>query len=223
MGEAVGGVLAPAVGVALSPIPIVGVVLMLSTPKGRTNGLAFGLGWFVGLAAVSTVVLTATAGADSSSATADGTGTALVAFGVVLAVVGVRQWRKRPAPGEQPELPGWIDAVDHFGPPKALGLGLLLSAANPKNLALTVAAAASISQTGADGADAVAAELVFLVIASSTVVGLVLVHLVAGARVADGLDRLKTTMANHSAVIMAVICWVLAAKLIGDGTGGLTG
>jgi threonine/homoserine/homoserine lactone efflux protein len=223
MGEAIGGVLAPAVGVALSPIPIVAVVLMLATPKGRSNGPAFGLGWIVGLVVVSVVVLTLTSGADTSSSASDGTNGTLVIFGVVLAVVGVRQWRKRPKPGEEPAMPGWMDSVDHFTAPKALGLGVALSAMNPKNLALTVAAAASISQSGADGAEAFVAELAFVVIASSTVVGLVLAHLVAGERVAGWLDRLKTTMATHNAVIMAVICWVLAAKLIGDGTGRLSG
>ncbi|OWY59218.1 hypothetical protein B7486_75765, partial [cyanobacterium TDX16] len=96
MGEAIGGVLAPAVGVALSPIPIVAVILMLATPKGRSNGPAFGLGWIAGLVVVSVAVLTVTSGADTSSSTDDGTSTALVVFGVVLLVVGVRQWRKRP-------------------------------------------------------------------------------------------------------------------------------
>lgn len=223
MGEAIGGVLAPAVGVALSPIPIVAVILMLATPKGRSNGPAFGLGWIAGLVVVSVVVLTVTSGADTSSTTDDGTNSALIVFGVVLLVVGVRQWRKRPAPGEEAEMPAWMDSVDHFTAPKALGLGVLLSAVNPKNLALTVAAAASISQSGADTAGVVGGEVVFVAIASSTVVGLVLAHLVLGERVASRLERLKTTMATHNAVIMAVICWVLAAKLIGDGTGRLSG
>ena len=45
MGDAVGEVLALAVGASLSPIPIIGVVLMLATPRGRGNGLAFLVGW----------------------------------------------------------------------------------------------------------------------------------------------------------------------------------
>jgi hypothetical protein len=39
MGEAIGQVLSYAVGVALSPIPIIGVTLMLGTPGARPNGL----------------------------------------------------------------------------------------------------------------------------------------------------------------------------------------
>ena len=45
MREAIGAILPLAVGVALSPVPIIAVVLMLGTPGGRTNGLAFLGGW----------------------------------------------------------------------------------------------------------------------------------------------------------------------------------
>ena len=46
MGQAIGQVLPPAVGVGLSPIPIVAVIVMLVTPRARVNGPAFlGAGW----------------------------------------------------------------------------------------------------------------------------------------------------------------------------------
>jgi hypothetical protein len=39
--EANGQVLSSGLGVALSPLPIIAVVLMLATPRGRANGPAF--------------------------------------------------------------------------------------------------------------------------------------------------------------------------------------
>lgn len=57
MGQTIGNVLPLALGVGISPIPIVAVVLMLATPRGRVNGPAFLLGWIVGIAAVGTAVL----------------------------------------------------------------------------------------------------------------------------------------------------------------------
>ncbi len=36
------------------------------------------------------------------------------------------------------------------------------------------------------------------------------------------LARLKDWMSQHNAVIMTVLCVIIAAKLIGDGIGGLT-
>jgi Sap, sulfolipid-1-addressing protein len=47
MGEAVGQSLPLAVGVALSPVPIIAVVLMLTTPRARANGPAFVVGWLL--------------------------------------------------------------------------------------------------------------------------------------------------------------------------------
>jgi hypothetical protein len=38
MAEAIGQVLSLGVGVALSPVPIIAVVLMLGTPRARSNG-----------------------------------------------------------------------------------------------------------------------------------------------------------------------------------------
>jgi hypothetical protein len=57
MGEAIGQLLPFAVGVAVSPMPIVAVVLMLVTPRARTNGPAFLLGWIVGIALAGAVLL----------------------------------------------------------------------------------------------------------------------------------------------------------------------
>ena len=38
MGQAIGQMLTMAVGVALSPIPIIASVLLVSSPRGRVNG-----------------------------------------------------------------------------------------------------------------------------------------------------------------------------------------
>ena len=66
MSEAIGQVLSYGVGVALSPLPIVAVVLMLARPRGRSNGPAFLLGGIVGLAVVGTIVLLVSGSASAS-------------------------------------------------------------------------------------------------------------------------------------------------------------
>ncbi len=49
MGAAIGQSLPLAIGVALSPMSIIAVVLLLTTPRARANGPAFVLGWLLGL------------------------------------------------------------------------------------------------------------------------------------------------------------------------------
>jgi threonine/homoserine/homoserine lactone efflux protein len=224
LGQTIGNLLPFALGVALSPIPIVAVVVMLGTPKGRTNGPAFAVGWVIGLTAVSIVVLVVAGGAatrDSTTATTVQWGNLLL--GVQLLVLAGRKWRGRPRDGEAAELPGWMEAVDSFSAGRSFGMGLLLSAVNPKNLALTAAAAAAVAQSGMDAVGETEAVIVFVVLGSATVVGLVVLYLVGGERAAGTLDSVKSFMVAHNDAIMFVILLLFGAKLVGDGLGGVLG
>lgn len=214
--NAIGALLPTAVGVALSPIPIIAVVVVLTTSKARTNGPAFAIGWVAGLVVVATVVLLV-AGSTSTSTTDDGASTLKVAIGILFLVMARRQWAKRPAPGQEAEMPKWLATVDELTPPKALVLGAALSGINPKNLALTAAAAATIAQaelTGLQDAEAIA---IFVILGSVTVVGPVLAYLVKADAAAPKLANLKVFMAGHSNVIMMVVLLVLGAKFLGEG------
>ncbi len=64
--QAIGDLLPSALGVALSPVPIIAVILMLGTPQARTNGPAFAVGWVGGLVIVSVVVLLVTGDASEA-------------------------------------------------------------------------------------------------------------------------------------------------------------
>jgi threonine/homoserine/homoserine lactone efflux protein len=218
MGQTIGQLLPYALGVALSPVPIIAVVVMLGTPRARANGSAFALGWVAGLSLVSVVVFVLARGADQAGGTeADSVNWVKIALGVLLLVLAVRRWRGRPAPGEEAPLPDWMSSVDHFNAGRSLLLGLALSAVNPKNLVLTAGAAAVVAQSGLSAAESFGAEVVFVVLASVTVVGLVLAYLVAGDRAKAPLESVKAFMGAHNDVIMMVILLLLGAKLIGDG------
>ena len=159
-------------GVALSPVPIIAVILMLGTPRARTTGLAFAVGWVVGLIIVSVIVVLLASGADDGDS---GTSTAVdvikLVFGALFLLLALKQWRSRPQPGTEAAMPEWMATIDSFSAGKSLLLGAALSGANPKNLALTLAAAASIAQAGLDGGGTAVAIAVFVVIGSLTVAG----------------------------------------------------
>jgi threonine/homoserine/homoserine lactone efflux protein len=219
--EAIGGLLPSAVGVALSPVPIIAVILMLATPSGRGNGIAFAVGWVVGLLVVSVAVLLLAGSADRSGGASTTTSWVKLGLGVAFLVLAVRQWRKRPEPGAEAPLPAWMQTVDTFGTGRSLGLGAVLSGVNPKNFALSVASGASIAQAGLSaGGDAVAVA-VYAVIGSLTVVGPVLLTLVAPRRASATLAHVKGFMGEHNAAIMTVLFLVLGAKLVGDGLSGV--
>ena len=119
-------------------------------------------------------------------------------------------------------MPKFMSALDQFAPGKSLVLGAALSGVNPKNLALTMAAAASIAQAGLSGGGTTVAVAVFVILGSLTVVGPVLYFMIAGDRAAAPLASIKQFMSAHNAVIMMVLFLVLGAKLLGNGIAGLS-
>jgi threonine/homoserine/homoserine lactone efflux protein len=219
--QAIGDLLPAAAAVALSPIPIVAVVLVLDGPRARVSGPAFALGWVAGLAVVSVlVVVVLGAASDPGDDVATGVDWIMAGVGAAFLVMAAQQWRKRPRPGETPTMPGWMDTISSASPGKALALGAALSGANPKNVALTLAAAAAIAHAGLDGADTAIAVATFVAIGSVTVVGSVLFSLVAPARAERPLAAVKQFMGDNNATIMMVVLLLLGTKILGDALAG---
>jgi hypothetical protein len=219
MGAAIGDILGLAAGVAVSPLPVVAMILLLATPRGRANGSLFGVGWLAGLAVLGAVVLALAGPADASSGgqPAAWTGWLKLMLGVLALLLAVRQWRGRPAEGAEPEMPKWMAGLDRLGPGGALGLGALLSAVNPKNGGLTIAAAASIAAAGLAGGAQAVVLATFVVVGSLGVLAPLAVYLVGGKRAASTLDTWRTWAASHNAAVMAVLFLVFGFKLVGDG------
>jgi hypothetical protein len=219
MGHAVGDVLGLAAGVAVSPLAIIAIILILATPRGRLNGLIFTLGWVLGLAALGAMMLAigGTGGASTHHHPAAWAGGLKLALGVLLVLFGAREWRRRPKDPVQAHLPGWMAAIDRLTPPKILGLGLALSAANLKNAPLTIAAGASISSAGIPVPQQIATLAIFVVIASLGLLAPLAAYLIMGERAKSMLSSWRDWAAQHNAAVMAILFFVLGLKLIGDG------
>jgi threonine/homoserine/homoserine lactone efflux protein len=223
VGQAIGQVLALGVAVALSPVAIIAVVMMLATPQGRANGPAFVLGWIGGLAIVGTIVLVVSGGADAGRGgePPDWVDLLRLALGALLLLVALKRWRRRPRADAEPELPGWMKTLDRFTATRAATFGVVLSVVNPKNLLLTVAAAVAVAQTGVAAGKEAVALAVFILIGSLGTGGAVLLYFATGERSTRRLDALKDWMADNDDTIMALICLLIGAKLLGDGLSGL--
>lgn len=175
------------------------------------------MGWIAGLLTVSVVVLLLVGSGSDSDSNDPGLDWLKIAIGVLFLLMAAKQWTKRPRRGKEPEAPSWMATVDSATPARAALLGAALSGANPKNLALTLTAVASIAEAGLDSADAAIATAVFVAVGSATVAGAVLFRLLAGERAAPPLAVVRRFMAENNAVIMMVVLLLLGAKLLGDG------
>jgi threonine/homoserine/homoserine lactone efflux protein len=224
MGRAIGDILPMAVGVALSPVPIIAIVLMLGTPRARSNGPAFALGWLIGLSIAGGIVLSLASGRAEDDGDGPATWVSVVklVFGVLFVLIATRTWRGRPRGGDEAAMPKWMRAIDTFGTGKSLAAGVVLSGLNPKNLALTIAAAAAIAATGISTGEEIGTLVVFILLGSLSILAPLGIYFAMGARAATVLGALKNWMARHNAAIMTVLLLVLGAKLIGDAIGALS-
>jgi hypothetical protein len=224
MGEGIGEVITYAVGVAISPVPIIAVILLLFSARARVNGPIFLAGWVVTLAVVSGAVYFFSDAADAAtdSTASDTISWGKIVFGVLFLLLAARNWRGRPAAGETPEMPKWMAGIDEFPPGKALGLAVLLAGANPKNLLLAAGAAAGLAQLGLSTTDAVVSLIVFVVLGSITIAGPVVYYLVGGEHAKTQLDSAKIWLAAHNAAVMTVLFLVFGVNLIAQGLPGVS-
>jgi hypothetical protein len=223
MNVVIGEILPLALGIAVSPIPIIAAILMLLSPRAKGTSVGFLLGWVVGIV-VAVTVFTLLASAlpenddDDSNPTA---GWIKIGLGVLLLLVAFKQWRGRPTGDQQPALPGWMKAIDTMTAAKGAGLGFLLSAVNPKNLLMAAGAGVIIGGTaaGLDTGEELVAIAVFTVIAAASVAVPVIAYLVASEKMSGPLESMHQWLLKENAVVMAVLLLVIGVAMIGKGVG----
>ncbi|MBF6089875.1 GAP family protein [Nocardia cyriacigeorgica] len=219
MGTVIGDLLPLAVGVAISPIPIVAAILMLLSADAGKTSTGFGLGWVVGIIVVTGVVVALSGSLSGSGDEQPSTAAAWIkiVLGVLLIALAVKQWLDR----ADTSVPGWMQAIDEFGFGKATGLGIVLSAVNPKNLLLCLSAGVVIGTSGLSAGGDVAAVVIFTVLAASTVLVPVIGYAVAADKLRGGLDTMKAWLQANNHIVMAIVLLVMGAVVLGKGIGGL--
>ena len=133
MGSVIGEILPLAVGIAISPIPIIAVILMLLSPRAKGTSVGFMIGWTAGVVVAIVLFTLLSSVIPKGSGGPSPIGAVIkIIVGVLLLFLALKQWRARPAKGEQPTMPKWMSAIDSMTAGKAVGLGFLLSAVNPR-------------------------------------------------------------------------------------------
>jgi len=221
MGSVIGDILPLALGVAISPIPIIAAILMLLSPKAKGTSVGFLIGWVLGIVVAVTLftLLASVIPEQDPDASKPISGVIKILLGVALLFLAVREWRSRPKPGEEPVLPKWMAAIDEMTAGRGFVLGFLLSAVNPKNLLMAAAAGVIIGTGGLTVGEAALAILVFVLIAACTVAVPVIAYLVASKRMAGPLESLRGWLVHNNATVMALVLLVIGVVVIGKGLG----
>ena len=214
--------IALAVAVALSPIPIGAVVVILASLRARPNGLAFLAGWVAGMVGICVVVLLV---ADREPGEgADGLADALrLALGVVLVLFAAQQWQSRPRAGARAGEPRWLRTVDELTAWRAAGLGLLLSAVYPKTLLLVATAAAAIAETSSNSAAQAVALIGFVLIGASGIGTPVAIQLALGRRSERTLAKMRMRIVRNGGVLLPLLFLLVGAALIAQSAPDILG
>lgn len=221
MHEVIGTLIPLGLGVSLSPFPIIMIVLLLGSARPKANGLAFLLGWVLGITAI-VVALTLLLDAVDASGSAEPdvvAGVLRMALGAGLLFLAGRKFAKRIKQSDAGPLPRWMASAETMAPKRSLLTGLGLSGANPKNLMITAAAGVPIGAASLSTAEELWAMLTFLAVCSMTVAIPVAGYLVAPEKMAAPLDALMGWLRINHSIMTGLLLLVFGFILIGNGIG----
>jgi Sap, sulfolipid-1-addressing protein len=203
--------------VMISPIPVAGLIVVLTSKRGAAKSIAYGLGFFTAvwlptflLAWTGQQTIAVSGGGASSRWSAVIYG----AMAIILLVVGVVAFRKRLRNGSPAAEPKWMKTLDSASMLVVFALGGII-VLNPKNVPLMVSAAVDYAQAGLSTVQLASVVTVFAALGSLLIfVPIVLVHLArtASARL---FHRIRPWLVANNALILAVICWLAAAAMLG--------
>jgi sulfite exporter TauE/SafE len=205
--------------VALSPLSIIPAVLVLHSPRPRPTGLAFLVGWIVGLALLTQLFVEVSSllggGLDKPPPWASW---ARIVAGAALIAFGLYKWFTR---NRSEHSPKWMSSFAKITPARAAITAVVLVFVNPKVLFMCAAAGLAIGTEGLHRTGAELGVLYYVAIASSTVALPILAYAVSGDRLDRALVRLKDWMEAQHATLVAAILVVLGVMVLYKGIHGL--
>lgn len=213
--NALGDLLPLTVGMAISPLPVVAVVAIVLAPRGRVAAPVY----VVTFTAVSfAMIALGVVGASRAptAATGDGHGiVSLVLSGLIsvgFAALAVLSWRSRSRDGAPVKTPSWLAAIDAITPRRAVGLAVMMAAANSKNLPLALKGGAIIADAHLALPLAAIACLAVAVAGSLPLIVPAAASLLPSVAITRALQRTKTEMIAYNAQMMTVLFAILAAN-----------
>lgn len=217
--QAIGNTLPIITAIMISPIPMVGLIVVITSKRGPAKAVAYGMGFFTAIWLTAFLLgeigqdLIGGPGGAGRSSTLGGLIHAVV--GAILLVVGsvvlVRHLRRTSPPTE----PKWMRALDSASILPVFGLGCLLALVNPKNLPLIVSATVDYVQANLSTVQLAIAVTVLALIGSLLIfLPILLVHL-ARKRSARLCAKLRPWLVAHNATILAAVCLIVGAALLG--------
>lgn len=207
---------------ATSPLALASVLVVLTSGRGRINGLAFAIAFVAGqvlcCALAFSLGLVASPGHEERFPTLEALLVVALGVGLVALAVYFRRRRREPRPSVFAERADHLKArLAKLSVPTALGTGAVLGFGGPKRIGITVLTAATVTASGVGEASAVALALVYVAVATVLVWVPVLLYVVFGHRAADWLTAGQQWIAQRRDTLTFWPSTVLGLVLVVDG------
>lgn len=227
MGGLIGELLPLAVALATGPLPIIALMLILTSDGAKAKGTAFVSGRVAGLTllVVAGLVIASTLHTHSSGMRAHpsvAVSIVRIVVGVLLLGLAIRIWRHRStaASGEPSRL---VRHVDGASTPGSFGLGLAVTAVDPASLSIGVLVGFDIAAARMGAPRDAALVAAFVLAATLNVIVPLLAYLLGGDTARRGLAALKDWLQVNEKTVMMVLFIMVGAILIGRGIRDLAG
>ena len=103
----------------MTPLPVAVVMVILLTARAAANSQAYIFGWVLGILSVGSIVFLIPGLETSRGEPTALSGLIKMVFGVLLLVLGVRQWILRPKPADEVETPKLLTKIENLNVPQA--------------------------------------------------------------------------------------------------------
>jgi uncharacterized membrane protein YuzA (DUF378 family) len=201
-------ILPVAIAITVNPVPIIAALLMTATRRPVVNGVTYVAVLVVVMGALGAVVLLLfhdvafTSGDDVAYLIR----VAWLLVGLAFVAAFVVLWLRKPARDEAEREPRWMRIVTAMGPGGAAVVGLLLV-----NYEMQTPAMMDILGGDLSRLEAFVALAVFVVVACSIPVAIIVASIAARRRVAAFMDRAKAWLTVHQRPILLVLFAAIGA------------
>ena len=110
--------------------------------------------------------------------------------------------------------PKWLASAGEIGPLRAFVVGASMALANPKILALVLAATASLAYLTLSSRQVVAVAILFVILGSSPIITLVIAHAIGGQETRARIELLKGFLLRNNNLILMVVFAMLGMSVL---------
>jgi threonine/homoserine/homoserine lactone efflux protein len=198
--------------ITIEPLPVIGFIVVLSTDRGVRNGAAFIAGWILCLIAIVVATVAVTGGKPPSSGSTPSQAVDVLTIAIGAFLLGFAAQRRRRPPVAYRKRPAWMDRVDRMKAPSAATLGVLL-----QPWPIVAAGAASVAQADLSNAAQVVQLVLFVLLASSSLLTMEIYSIASPDAARAKLDSLREWLDTNRDRGLVVISGALGIWLIAKG------